>query len=94
MNSGSVLAAPMMENMARNILHPVSGPRRSNAGLKGWSAGHHIMCIMVCVSPVGHVGLAPEYEEHVDAACPGAHRPPVLLHPYPNQFRGEILTHR
>ena len=73
MNSGSVLAAPMMENMARNMLHPVSGPRRSNAGLDrwSWSAGHHIMCIML--SPVGHVGLATEYEEHVDAAGPGAH---------------------
>ena len=43
-------------------------------------------------SPVGHVGLAPEDEKHVNATGPGTHRPPVLLHPYPNQFRSEILT--
>ena len=34
MNSGRVLAAPMMLNMARNMLHPVRGPRRSKAGLQ------------------------------------------------------------
>ena len=51
------------------------------------------MCVL-SMSPVGHVGLAPEYKEHVDAAGPGADRPPVFLHPYPNKFRGEILTHR
>ena len=33
MNSGRVLAAPMMLNMARNMLQPVRGPRRSKAGL-------------------------------------------------------------
>ena len=31
--------------------------------------------------PVGHVGLAPKDDEHVEPTGPGAHRPPVLLHP-------------
>ena len=44
------------------------------------------------LSPVGHVGLAPEDEEHVDAAGPGAHGAPVLLHPYPDHVWLEILV--
>ena len=43
-------------------------------------------------APVRHVGLAPEDEQHVDAAGPGAHRPPVLLHPEPHHGVLEILN--
>ena len=39
-----------------------------------------------------HVGLAPEDEQHVDAAGPRAHRPPVLLHPEPHHGVLEILN--
>ena len=44
------------------------------------------------LSPVCHVSLPPEYEEHVDAAGPGADGPPVLLHPDPDHGVLEILT--
>ena len=46
----------------------------------------------LCVWPVRHVGLASEYEEHVDTAGPCTHRPPVLLHPYPDHRGFEILS--
>jgi hypothetical protein len=46
-----------------------------------------------CSLPVGHVGLAPEDEEHVEAAGPGAHCPPVLLHPGLHLCVLEILRH-
>ena len=41
--------------------------------------------------PVGHVGLAPEDEEHVYPAGPGTDGPPVLLHPDPDHGVLEVL---
>ena len=92
MNSGIVLAAPIILNTARNILHAVRGPRRLNAGLKNrmvhsWPG----LCVEAAGAPVRHVRLPTEDEQHVDPAGPGAHRAPVLLHPHPHYGVLEVL---